>query len=152
MTSGQDYSPRPTTFVDRSAFHLAVFRNAQRGAPCPAVSEEAELMLKYMISAAVFSGLALGMVMTSVTPAVADGGSSYRKGTAVKGYTQRRGGYSYGYADSVNTYGDSRSLYGGSSVFRDPMLDRQTNAGPFDHGFFFDSGTGPRGGDSPYMN
>lgn len=78
--------------------------------------------------------------------------SYYRKGPAVKGYVARRGGYSYSYADSINTYGDSRSKYGAASSLRDPMLDRQTGAGPFDHGFFFDSGIGPRGGDSPYMN
>ncbi len=70
----------------------------------------------------------------------------------VRGYTARRGGYSYRYADSINTYGDSRSLYGATLRFRDPALDRQTNAGPFDHGFFFDSGVAPRGGDSPYMH
>jgi hypothetical protein len=70
----------------------------------------------------------------------------------VKGYVARKGGYSYTYADSVNTYGDSRSRFGGASSLRDPMLDRQTQAGPFDHGFFFDSGVAPRGGDSPYMN
>lgn len=77
----------------------------------------------------------------------------YRSGPQVKGYTARRGGYSYNYAESINTYGDSRSNYGGTSVYRDPMLDRQTNAGPFDHGYFFDSGiTGTHGGDSPYMH
>jgi hypothetical protein len=38
-------------------------------------------------------------------------------------------------------------------VFRDPQLGRQTEGGPFDHGFFFDSGIGsPHGGDSPYMH
>ncbi len=78
------------------------------------------------------------------------GGSS--KGAKVKGYTERRGGYSYNQADSINTYGDSRSKYGGASSLRDPSLDKQTDAGPFDHGFFFDSGTTARGGDSPYMN
>jgi len=77
---------------------------------------------------------------------------SYRSGPAVKGYAERRGGYSYNYSDSVNTYGDSRSLYGGASAYRDPMLDRQTNAGPFDHGFFFFFFIGSRGGDFPYMN
>jgi hypothetical protein len=40
-------------------------------------------------------------------------------------------------------------LYGG---FIDPALNKQTQAGPFDSGFFFDSGIGPNGGDSPYMN
>lgn len=76
----------------------------------------------------------------------------YRGGPRVKGYVQRRGGYSYSAPDTINTYGDARTRYGGISSYRDPFLDRQTNAGPFDHGFFFDSGIGPRGGDSPYMN
>ena len=40
-------------------------------------------------------------------------------------------------------------LYGG---FIDPYINRQTPAGPFDSGFFFDSGRGPNGGQSPYMN
>lgn len=76
----------------------------------------------------------------------------YRSGARVKGYRARRGGYSYSYEDSINTYGDSRSNFGAASSLRDPMLDRQSGAGPFDHGFFFDSGTMPHGGDSPYMN
>ena len=78
----------------------------------------------------------------------------YRNGPQVKGYVERRGGYSYSYADSINTYGDSRSIYGGASVYRDSSLDRQTNSGPFDHGFFFDSGVGGGGygGESPYMH
>jgi hypothetical protein len=75
-----------------------------------------------------------------------------RKGARVKGYVERRGGYSYNQADSINTYGDSRSNYGNATSLRDPSLDKQSVAGPFDHGFFFDSATGPRGGDSPYMN
>lgn len=105
-------------------------------------------MLKRMLFSAVLLGaLALGHGQ----PADA-GERGYRKGPAVKGYTARRGGYSYDYVDSVNTYGDSRSKYGSASTYRDPMLDRQTNAGPFDHGFFFDSGRGSHGGDSPYMN
>lgn len=82
------------------------------------------------------------------------GTSKYRKarkrGAKVYGYTVRRGGYSYDYSDVVNTYGLSRSLYGSTNVYRDPSLDRQTISGPFDHGFFFDSGIGPRGGDAPY--
>ena len=75
-----------------------------------------------------------------------------RKGARVKGYVERRGGYSYNQADSINTYGDSRSNYGNSSSLRDPSLDKQSGAGPFDHGFFFDSAIGPHGGDSPYVN
>jgi hypothetical protein len=41
------------------------------------------------------------------------------------------------------------ALHGGNI---DPMLNKQTQAGPFDSGFFFDSGIAPNGGDSPYMN
>lgn len=100
--------------------------------------------MRKVISAILISGLAVLVA----APAFAGG----KSGARVKGYSERRGGYSYAYPDSINTYGDSRSKYGGTSVYRDPMLDRQTNAGPFDHGFFFDSGLGPRGGDSPYMN
>lgn len=70
----------------------------------------------------------------------------------VKGYYARRGGYSYSIPDTIDTYGSSRTLYGGTPHYRDPALDRQSMAGPFDHGFFFDSGYGPRGGDSPYMH
>ncbi len=77
---------------------------------------------------------------------------NYRRGPQVRGYVARRGGYSYTYADSINTYGDSRSKYGAASSLRDPALDRQTSAGPFDHGFFFDSGIAPNGGDSPYLH
>ena len=78
----------------------------------------------------------------------------YRKKSQpqVRGYILRRGGYSYSIEDSLNTYGSSRTLYGGSRFYRDSQLDRQTTSGPFDHGFFFDSGVAPRGGDSPYMH
>jgi hypothetical protein len=76
----------------------------------------------------------------------------YRKRTRVYGYAARRGGYSYRPDDVVNTYGLTRSLYGSMNSYRDPSLDRQTTSGPFDHGFFFDSGMGPRGGDSPYLH
>lgn len=75
-----------------------------------------------------------------------------RKGTRVYGYVARRGGYSYSYSDVTNTYGLSRSLFGSMNVWRDPSLDRQTRSGPFDHDFFFDSGIGPRGGNSPYLH
>jgi hypothetical protein len=51
---------------------------------------------------------------------------------------RRIGFYSCSYRDVMGRY-------------RDPYLDRQTQAGPFDYGFFFDSGITPRGGDSPYM-
>lgn len=78
--------------------------------------------------------------------------SGHYRNPQVRGYTARRGGYSYSYADTIDTYGNPRTQYGGSNLYRDPMLDQQTNAGPFDHGFFFDSAITPRGGNSPYMN
>lgn len=98
-------------------------------------------MTKKAVSALLISSLA---VLAVVSPALAAG---------KKGKTERRGGYSYDYADSINTYGDSRSKYGSASVYRDPNLDKQTQAGPFDHGYFYNSGIGsPHGGDSPYMH
>ncbi len=98
--------------------------------------------------------LVSGLVLSLVAPVEAGHKKGYRNGPQVKGYVERRGGYSYSYADSINTYGDSRSIYGGASVYRDSSLDRQTNSGPFDHGFFFDSGVGGggHGGESPYMH
>ncbi len=104
--------------------------------------------------AAMASAVAV-LALTAASPAEADGAKKRAyapaNGSQVYGYA-RRGGYSYSYTDSINTYGDSRSVYGSTRSFRDPMLDRQTNAGPFDHGFFFESGVAPRGGNSPYMN
>jgi hypothetical protein len=94
----------------------------------------------------------LGLGMISTADAGEEGARQRASGTKVRGYTERRGGYSYSYSDTINTYGDARSRYGATELFRDPMLDRQTNAGPFDHGFFFESGVSPRGGNSPYMN
>jgi len=77
----------------------------------------------------------------------------YRQGGArVRGYTERRGGYSYSYGNTINTYGDSRTKYGGTNTFRDFQVDSQTKSGPFDHGFFFDGGVQQRGGDAPYLN
>lgn len=91
-----------------------------------------------------------GVLATDATPGLAADGYS-KKSTRVKGYTARRGGYSYDQAESINTYGDSRGRFGSANSLRDPQLGRQTDAGPFDHGFFFDSGVGRNGGDAPYM-
>jgi hypothetical protein len=76
----------------------------------------------------------------------------YRRAPEVRGFVQRRGGYSYSVGDLVNTYGSSRTLYGGNNANRDAYATGQTRSGPFDHGFFFDSGVSPRGGNSPYPN
>ncbi|MBS0240739.1 MAG: hypothetical protein JSS20_01090 [Proteobacteria bacterium] len=108
------------------------------------------------IGLAIALAIAAGSVSISA-PAAAEGTAhkyKYRhhKHPQVRGYVSRRGGYSYSYSDTINTYGDSRNRYGATQSFRDPMLDRQTTAGPFDDGFFFESGIAPRGGNSPYMN
>jgi len=101
------------------------------------------------VAAVLFGGLLLGVA----APANAEP-KGYQNSSQDDGYTirRRRGGYSYSYGDSINTYGDSRTKYGGASAYRDPRLDRQSPAGPFDHGFFFDSGIGLNGGESPYMH
>ena len=111
-----------------------------------------------MTRALLATALAAVLGLTLVGEAFADSGSSektasYRKRKPqVRGYVARRGGYSYGYADSLDTYGSARTTTGGSRYYRDAQLDRQTTSGPFDHGFFFDSGVAPRGGDSPNMH
>ncbi len=74
---------------------------------------------------------------------------SYRRGPQVRGFLLRRGGYSYAAPDSINTYGDSRAIYGGGNTY---FYNQQSQGGPFDSGFFFDSGINPRGGNSPYLN
>lgn len=91
-----------------------------------------------------------GVLVTDAAPVMAADGYA-KKNTRVKGYSARRGGYSYDQAESINTYGDSRGRYGSANSLRDPQLGRQTDAGPFDHGFFFDSGVNRNGGDAPYM-
>jgi len=75
-----------------------------------------------------------------------------KRAPVARHYAGRRiGFYSYSYRDVINTYGMSRSLYGSINSYRDPYVDRQTPNGPFDHGFFFDSGIEPRGGNAPYL-
>ena len=102
--------------------------------------------------AAVF-GLTLA-VEASAYDSASSTKSSYarKKKPQVRGYVARRGGYSYSYADSIDTYGSARTTTGGSRFYRDAQLDNQTRGGPFDHGFFFDSAVAPRGGNSPYMH
>jgi hypothetical protein len=79
-------------------------------------------------------------------------GYQRKRAPIARRYAGRRiGFYSYTYRDVINTYGMSRSLYGGINSFRDPYVDRQTPNGPFDHGFFFDSAIEPRGGNAPYL-
>ncbi len=122
-----------------------------------------------VLFAIVMVGAFVGMTHAAIAPAQAGGGYSkyrggyygsrtsrrrvYRKRRArVRGYSSRRGGYSYEPSDTINTYGDSRTYYGSTNSYRNDWVDRQTPSGPFDNGFFFDSVTGPNGGNSPYMN
>jgi hypothetical protein len=80
--------------------------------------------------------------VTEVAPSAEHRSSDkYRGGPQVRGFVARRGGYSYSAADTINTYGDARTRYGSNSSYRDQFADRQTNNGPFDHGFF-SSGSG----------
>lgn len=77
------------------------------------------------------------------------GRSRVVRGPQVRGFVQRRvGGYSFFREDTINTYGNVRTMFGGNNVYRDPQADRQTNFAPFDHGFFFNS----IGRNSPYPN
>jgi hypothetical protein len=75
----------------------------------------------------------------------------YKRGVRVRGFYLQRGGYySYVDPDVINTITGPKFLYGGNSEFRTPFVNQQSQGGPFDSGFFFDSGIGPRWNDSPY--
>lgn len=75
----------------------------------------------------------------------------HKRRPQVRGYVARRGGYSYEAEDTINTFGGFRGLYGSTNAYRNPWVDRQSQFGPFDNGFFFDSGMSPGGGNSPYL-
>jgi hypothetical protein len=64
----------------------------------------------------------------------------------LKSRRKRRAPQSSSTAEDIARY---FQLHGGNI---DPSLNKQTQAGPFDSGFFFNSGIAPNGGDSPYMN
>lgn len=112
------------------------------------------------LSAACFSSVPVAAAERKSQPAVEQAGpaahpksTTYRRAPQVRGFVQRRGGYSYSSSDTINTTGPGRGLYGSTNSYRFLGVDRQTRSGPFDHGFFYDGGgTAPRGGDSPYIN
>ncbi|MGD9803679.1 MAG: hypothetical protein AB7E81_13320 [Hyphomicrobiaceae bacterium] len=58
-----------------------------------------------------------------------------------KHYGKYRGGYSYHYVDAIDT-----------RRFVDPTLNSQSQGGPFDSGFFFETPRGPYGGTTPYFH
>ena len=75
-----------------------------------------------------------------------------KRATRVKGFMARGGYYSYtDFGCRRTCTADRAALFGSTNSYRDPFTDRQTTAGPFDHGFFFNSGVGRNGGDAPYM-
>ncbi len=98
--------------------------------------------------------LALAAMAMIGQPLAASAAEDGVKVKTTKTKVSRAGGYSYNQADSINTYGDGRGKYGSANSLRDPALDRQTNAGPFDHGFFYESGVGPgqHGGNAPFLH
>lgn len=91
-------------------------------------------LVKIVIAAAL---MALPIVPA---PVLAQSGAKEKPLRGVVRPAPRRGGYSYKYLQGTNT-----------RKFVDPTVQSQTNAGPFDSGFFFSSPIAPHGGDSPYM-
>jgi hypothetical protein len=82
---------------------------------------------------------------------VAKARAKWRKAVRVRGFYYRGGYYSYTDEDVINSTAWARSLFISSSTFRDPLWSaRQSPGGPFDSGFFFDSGLGPMWNDAPY--
>jgi hypothetical protein len=80
--------------------------------------------------------------------AYADGSS--KRATKVRGFVQRGGYYSYVDEDVADSRAWARDLFISRSKFRTPLSDQQSPSGPFDSGFFFDSGIGPPFNDAPY--
>jgi hypothetical protein len=107
-----------------------------------------------LLAAAAFFGLAAVDGGARLIPGAWAGEDSGQAKPRHHGRRHARKGQVRGYAareraatpDEIARY---FHLYGG---YIDPTINKQTQAGPFDSGFFFDSGIAPNGGDSPYMN
>ncbi len=91
--------------------------------------------------------------------ALADGGKRARaiargkRAMRARGFYYGGGFYSYRDRDVVSSWAWSRSLFISRSHFRTPLTGLQSPAGPFDSGFFFDSGLRPhRWNNAPYPN
>ena len=78
------------------------------------------------------------------------GSGKWKRAVRVRGYYYRGGYYSYTDEDVIDTRAWASSLFIPKSPYRTPLTGQQSVAGPFDHGFFFDSGLGPRFNDAPY--
>ncbi len=89
-----------------------------------------------ILSCLLAAGLVLGPVVSAeAAPRKRSGPLSvpvYKK--------QYRGGYSYRKVDAIDT-----------RRFVDPTLSYQSQGGPFDSGFFFETPRGPYGGTTPYF-
>jgi hypothetical protein len=93
-------------------------------------------------------GIALAVVpvaLVSADPAACRAPDSYPAcwaSPADAGPHRGVGGYSYTPSDVTGSRNEPA-----------PYQDaRQSQGGPFDSGFFFDSGIGPHGGNAPYLN
>jgi hypothetical protein len=92
-----------------------------------------------------------------VSQAYADGGKrargvpGWKRPVRARGAYYRGGYYSYRDRDVVSSWAWTRSLFISRSYFRTPLTGLQSPAGPFDSGFFFDSGLQPYGwNNAPY--
>jgi len=99
-----------------------------------------------IVAAAGFLMLATVSGAVDVAPGAWAGEKSAHKRTA-----RHRKGRDYAVEQGASPAEIARyfQLYGG---YLDPSINKQTPGGPFDSGFFFDSGIGRNGGDSPYLN
>jgi hypothetical protein len=88
--------------------------------------------------------------MNTIAGARADDGDQPKPPRKPKRSTQARG-YTLSPSNDNSPAAIARyfQLYGG---YIDPYINKQSPGGPFDSGFFFDSGINRNGGDSPYMN
>ncbi|MGE0767283.1 MAG: hypothetical protein AB7L90_12525 [Hyphomicrobiaceae bacterium] len=86
--------------------------------------------------------LAVGLVCAPVISADAAPRKRY-KPLSVPVYKKHRyrGGYSYRYVDTIDT-----------RKFVDRSMGYQSQGGPFDSGFFFETPRGPYGGTTPYFH
>jgi len=86
--------------------------------------------------------LAVGLVFAPIVSADAAPRKRYKPLSVpvYKKHYRKKGGYSYRYVDAIDT-----------RRFVDPTLSHQSQGGPFDSGFFFETPRGPFGGTAPYF-
>jgi hypothetical protein len=107
-----------------------------------------------------FAGLPVpGVGDLGVSKAHADGGKragaprGWKRAVRARGFYYGGGYYSYRDRDVVSSWAWTRSLFISKSYFRTPATGLQSPGGPFDSGFFFDSGLWPHWwNNAPYPN